>query len=46
MVGFGKEEIQEFVKQSFPDDAGSGEQFMHQLKEHPHLESLAYVPMN
>ncbi|XP_065901640.1 protein NLRC3-like isoform X3 [Dysidea avara] len=46
VVGFGKKEIQEFVEKSFPNDANSVEEFLWQLKEYPHLESLSYVPMN
>ena len=46
VVGFGKEEIQEFVKRSFPNDVKCIEEFSQQLKEYPHLESLSYVPMN
>jgi len=43
VVGFGKEQIREFVEKSYPNDA---EEFLQQLKEYPHLESLSYVPMN
>ena len=46
VVGFGKDEIQEFVEKSFPNDVKCVEQFLQQLKEYPHLESLSYVPMN
>ena len=46
VVGFGKDEIQEFIERSFPNDEESVEQFSQQLKEYPHLESLSYVPMN
>ncbi|XP_065900737.1 NACHT, LRR and PYD domains-containing protein 3-like isoform X3 [Dysidea avara] len=46
VVGFGKEEIREFVKKSFPNDVKCVEEFSQQLKEYPHLESLSYVPMN
>ena len=46
VVGFGKEQIHEFVKKSFPNDAKCVEEFSQQLKEYPHLESLSYVPMN
>jgi len=46
VVGFGKEEIQKFVKKSFPDDVKYVDEFLQQLKEYPHLMSLSYVPMN
>ncbi|XP_065920759.1 protein NLRC3-like isoform X2 [Dysidea avara] len=46
VVGFGKKEIHEFVKKSFPKDIKCVEEFSQQLKEYPHLESLSYVPMN
>jgi len=46
VVGFGKEEIQQFVEKSFPNDVKCIEDFSQQLKEYPHLESLSYVPMN
>ena len=46
VVGFGKEEIQEFVEKTFPNDVKCVEEFSQQLKEYPHLESLSYVPMN
>jgi len=46
VVGFGKEEIQQFVKKSFPNEEKSVEEFSQLLKEYPHLESLSYVPMN
>jgi len=46
VVGFGKDEIREFVEKSFLDDAKCAEYFSQQLKEYPHLESLSYVPMN
>ena len=46
VVGLGKKQIHEVVKKSFPNDANSVEQFLKQLKEFPHLESLSYVPIN
>lgn len=45
IVGFGKDEIREFVEKSFPNDKQSVE-FLQQLDEYPHLHSLCYVPMN
>jgi len=43
VVGFGKEEIQEFVEKSFPNDMKSVNEFALQLKEYPYLESLSYT---
>ena len=45
IVGFGKDEIKEFVEKSFPNDHQSVE-FLRQLDEYPHLHGLCYVPMN
>ena len=46
VIGFGKEEIRLFVEKSFSNDVRSVKEFMRQLQEYPHLESLSYVPMN
>ena len=46
VVGFGKDEIREFVEKSFPNDVHSVEEFLRQLDEYPQLHSLCYVPMN
>ena len=46
VVGFGDREIREFVKNSFPNDLESIEEFMRQLTEYPQLHSLCYVPLN
>ena len=46
VVGFGKEEIREFVEKSFTNNVKNVEEFSQQLKEYPHLASLSYVPMN
>ena len=46
VVGFGEKEIREFVKNSFPNDIESIEEFMRQLTEYPQLHSLCYVPLN
>ena len=45
VVGFGKDEIREFVGKSFSNDIQSAEQFLQQLDEYPQLQSLSYVPM-
>jgi len=46
IVGFGMEEISEFVKRSFPNDPQCTGSFLQQLKEYPYIQSLSYLPMN
>ena len=46
VVGFGDEEIREFVENSFPNNLEAIEEFMRQLTEYPQLHSLCYVPLN
>ena len=46
VIGFGREQIEQFIKQSFPNDKHSVSKFTRQLNEYPHLESLCYVPIN
>ena len=46
VVGFGKDEIRDFVEKSFPNDTQSVEEFLRQLDEYPQLHSLCYIPMN
>ena len=47
IVGFGKNQIKEFVEKSFPNDESDlSVEFLQQLEEYPHLRSLCYVPMN
>ena len=46
VVGFGKDEIDEFASKSFPNDLQSLEEFLGQLDEYPQLHSLCYIPMN
>ena len=45
VVGFGNDEIEEFVKKSFCNDIQSVE-FLRQLDGYPQLHSLCYIPMN
>ena len=45
ILGFGKEEIKRFVKESFPNDEISVDEFMKELDKYPQLYSF-YVPMN
>ena len=46
VVGFGKDEIREFVEHSFPNDTQSSEDFLRQLNDYPQLHSLCYIPLN
>ena len=46
VVGFGKDEIRQFVEKSFPKDIQSTKQFLRLLDEYPQLHSLSYVPMS
>ena len=46
VVGFGNDEIREFVERCFPQDAQSIQGFLRQLDEYPQLNSLCYIPMN
>ena len=46
VVGFGKDEIREFVEKSFPKEPQCVEEFLLQLDEYPQLHSLCYVPMH
>ena len=46
VVGFGNDEIREFVEKAFPQDIQSVQEFLRQLDEYPQLHSLCYIPMN
>ena len=46
VVGFGNDEIREFVEKYFPQDVQSVDEFLRQLDEYPQLHSLCYIPMN
>ena len=46
VVGFGNDEIREFIEKYFPQDVQSGQEFLQQLNEYPQLHSLCYIPMN
>ena len=46
VVGFGKDEIREFVGNSFADDIQSSKDFLRQLNDYPQLHSLCYIPLN
>ena len=46
VVGFGKDEIKEFVENTFSNDIQSSKDFLRQLDEYPQLHSLCYIPLN
>ena len=46
VVGFGNDQIREFVEKCFSEDVQSVEEFLQQLDEYPQLHSLCYIPMN
>ena len=46
VIGFGTNEIKEFVEQSFPNDEHSISELLQQLNDYPHVKSLCYVPQN
>ena len=46
IVGFGKDEIREFVEKSFSREPQCVEEFLRQLDEYPQLHSLCYVPLH
>ena len=46
VIGFGAEQIEEFIKRSFPDNEQSGSELLQQLNDYPHIKSLCYVPLN
>ena len=47
VIGFGTDEIKEFVEKSFPNDEDSvSKLLLQQLNDFPHLKSLCYIPLN
>ena len=46
VIGFGTEQIEEFIIRSFPNDEHSVSKFTRQLNEYQHLKSLCYAPIN
>ena len=46
VIGFGRDEIREFVEKSFSKEPQCAEELLQQLDEYPQLHSLCYVPMN
>ena len=46
VIGFGADEIKEFIEKSFPNDDHSVRELLQQLNDYPHLKSLCYSPLN
>ena len=46
VVGFGIEQIKEFVQKAFPNDSTSADTLLQQLVDYPQIQSLCYVPLN
>ena len=46
VIGFGVEQVEEFIKRSFLNDEQSARELLQQLNDYPHIKSLCYVPLN
>ena len=46
VIGFGADEIKEFIEKSFPNNEHSVSKLLRQLDDYPHLKSLCYSPLN
>ena len=46
VIGFGVEQVEEFIKRSFLNDKQSARELLQQLSDYPHIKSLCYVPLN
>ena len=46
VIGFGVEQVEEFIKRTFPNDQQSVSELLQQLNDYPHIKSLCYVPQN
>ena len=46
VIGFGVEQVEEFIKRSFLNDEQSVSELLQQLNDYPHIKSLCYVPLN
>ena len=46
VIGFGTDQIEIFIKQSFPNDKHSVSELLQQLNDYLHIKSLCYVPLN
>ena len=46
VIGFGADQIEEFIKSLFPTDQLSVSELLQQLNDYLHIKSLCYVPLN
>ena len=46
VIGFGPNEIKQFVENSFPNDENSVCELLQQLNDYPNIKSMCYVPLN
>ena len=46
VIGFGADQIEEFIKSLFPTDEHSVSELLRQLNDYLHIKSLCYVPLN
>ena len=46
VIGFGVDQVEEFIKRSFLNDEQSVRELLQQLNDYPHIKSLCYVPLN
>ena len=46
VIGFGADQIEEFIKSLFPTDKHSVSELLRQLNDYLHIKSLCYVPLN
>ena len=46
VIGFGADQIEEFIKRSFPNDKHAIRKLLRQLNDYLHIKSLCYVPLN
>ena len=46
VIGFGADEIKEFIEKSFPNDEHCVSELLQQLNDYPYLKSLCYSPLN
>ena len=46
VIGFGADQVEEFIRESFPDDEQSVRELLRQLNNYLHIKSLCYVPLN
>ena len=46
VIGFGADQIEEFIKSSFPNDKHAVCELLRQLDDYQYIKSLCYVPLN